>query len=48
MTLILIICIIIIIIKLSYNPRIDIINKRWILWYTNSEGKRSYIILRNK
>lgn len=47
MTLILIICIIIII-KLSYNPRIDIINKKWILWYTNSEGKRSYIILWNK
>lgn len=47
MTLILIICIIATI-KLSYNPRIDIINKKWILWYTNSEGKRSYIILWNK
>lgn len=48
MTLALIICIVIVIIKLSYDPRIDIINKKWILWYTNSEGERSFIILKNK
>jgi hypothetical protein len=46
MALILIICIVIAV--LSYNPKIDIVNKKWILWYTNSEGGRSFIILKNK